>query len=527
MLDLILKNGKIVDGSGNPWYYGDIAIQEGIIKKIGRVNSEAKEIEDISGLTITPGFIDTHSHSDLYLIHEPSSLPKIMQGITTEIIGQDGLGEAPIRKEDIETWRKYLSGLNGDPPINWNWTSFKNYIEILENSQTATNVSSLVGHGNLRLNVMGMENRKPIQIELQKMKQLLRNSLEEGAIGMSTGLIYAPCVYADTDELIELCNVVAEYNGVFVVHMRDEGDNLLESIDEVIKIAREANVHVHISHFKSSGRKNWGKSEEALRKLDEAYNEGLKISFDQYPYTAGSTFLSSLLPSWVHEGGVSKLLNRLKDPKTREKIREEYNSIHATGRVAEWDKILVTFVESSSNKKYEGKYISEIAESRKQPPIEVLMDLVLEEENRASMASFTMSDQDIIRILRNHLGMVCTDGLLLGKPHPRVYGAFPRVLGRYVRENNVLNLEDAVRRMTSYPSRVFNLGKRGLIIEDYIADLVVFDAESIIDTSTYNNPRMYPRGIKHVIVSGKFSMRDGEYTGLNNGKIIKSIDYMD
>ncbi len=253
MLDLLLENGEIVDGSGNPSYRGDIAISDGLIQAIGFVDEEAREIIDISGLVVAPGFIDTHSHSDLFLIHDPSSLPKIMQGITTEIIGQDGLGEAPIRQELVAEWRRYLSGLNGDPPIEWSWEGMEEYLDTLEASKPAVNVVSLVGHGNLRLLAMGMEDRNPSDLEMEEMKRLLRASLETGAIGMSTGLIYAPCVYSDTNELTELCKVVAEYEGVFVVHMRDEGDKLLESIDEVLTIASGSGVHAHISHFKAGG----------------------------------------------------------------------------------------------------------------------------------------------------------------------------------------------------------------------------------------------------------------------------------
>lgn len=522
MLDLLLKNGNIIDGSGNPSYIGDIEIKEEWIKEIGTSNQEAREVLDIDGLSVSPGFIDTHSHSDLFLIHEPDSLPKIMQGITTEIVGQDGLGEAPISQKQKDEWRKYLSGLNGDPPIEWSWEHFSEYLDVLRESQPSVNIASLVGHGNLRLLAIGMENRKPSYLELRNMKQLLRESLESGAIGMSTGLIYAPCVYSDTNELIELCRVVAEYSGVFVVHMRDEGDQLLESIEEVLTIAKKSGVHTHISHFKAGGEKNWGKSKQALEKLEKSKANGIQVSYDQYPYTAGSTFLSSLLPSWVHEGGVDKLIERLEKPKIRNKISKEYQTLEESGRATSWDRVLVTYVESAKNQKIEGKDLYEISNIRGQLPIETLMDIILEEKNMASMASFTMSEDDVIKIMKHPLGMVCTDGLLLGKPHPRAYGAFPRVLGKYVREQKVLRIEEMVRRITSYPSRVFNLGRRGFVLKDYIADLVVFDEVIIEDTSTYEAPRQFPKGIVHVIVSGKLTVRDGDYTGIKNGRIIKN-----
>ncbi len=521
MFDLVFRGGYIVDGTGNPWYRGDVAVKDGVIAQVGVVKGDSKTEVDVNGLVVSPGFIDTHSHSDLYLIHEPASTMKLMQGITTEIIGQDGLGEAPIRDDLVEEWRRYLSGLNGDPPIEWSWRSFKEYLETVEKAKPGVNVASLVGHGNLRLISMGMGDRAPTQSELEEMKTLLAESLREGAIGLSTGLIYAPCVYSETSELVELCKEVAEFGGVFVVHMRDEGDRLLESIEEVLQVGRLSGVHVHISHFKAGGKANWGKSKDAIALLDSAHRSGIQVSYDQYPYTAGSTFLSSLLPSWVHEGGVEKLLGRLSEPASRERIRSEYSKMVESGRVAGWDRVMVTYVGSDANKEHEGLYLSEIAEKRKKEPIDTLLDLVLEEKNMASMANFTMSPEDVEFIMGHPLGMTCTDGLLLGKPHPRAYGAFPRVLGRYVRQNNTLRLEEAVRRMTSYPSRVFNLGKRGLISEGYVADIVVFDPEKVIDNSTFSDPRRYPQGIHHVVVSGKVSVRDGEFTGERNGEVIK------
>jgi len=521
MYDILLKNGRIIDGSGTPSYYGDIAIENGLICKIGNIDEKTHTLFDANGLVIAPGFIDTHSHSDLFLIHEPDAKAKIMQGITTEIIGQDGLGEAPIREDLKIEWRKYLSGLNGDPPIEWTWNNIGEYLNKVQEAKPSVNVASLVGHGNLRLLAMGMDDRPPSIQEMSIMKELLSESLEEGAIGLSTGLIYAPCVYSNASELSELCKVSADHGGVFVVHMRNEGDQLLESIDEVLGIGKESGVHVHISHFKSGGKANWGKSKDSLNKLDEATNQGIKVSFDQYPYTAGSTFLSSLLPIWVHEGGVEEQLLRLRDPEIRSKILSEMNERAQTSRDTGWENVLVTYVASDKNKVYEGLSISAIAKKRKKSEIDSLIDIVLEEANQASMASFTMSEEDVERIMSHPLGMICTDGLLLGTPHPRAYGSFPRVLGRYVRKGSVI-LEEVVRKMTSYPAYVFKLKKRGMLKTGYHADITIFNADTITDTATYKEPRQYPKGVHYVLVNGRITVKNGKYTGERAGRVLRS-----
>jgi N-acyl-D-amino-acid deacylase len=377
-------------------------------------------------------------------------------------------------------------------------------------------VASLVGHGNLRLAAMGMDDRHPDAEELAEMKRLLAESLLDGAVGLSTGLIYAPCIYCDTAELTELCMVTAAHGGVFVVHMRNEGDTLLESIDEVVGVGEASGVHVHVSHFKASGKANWGKSIQSLERLEKAKARGVQVSFDQYPYTAGSTFLSSLLPAWVHAGGVEKLLERLSDPDARKRIKQEYTA--GRSRTPRWDRLLATNLQTEKNLVHEGMSMKEIAEARGQTELDALMDIVLEERNAPSMISFTMGEEDVIRIMSHPLGMVCTDGLLLGKPHPRAYGAFPRVLGKYVREG-VLRLEDAVRRVTSHPAQIHGIRDRGLIRPGYAADITVFDPKTIEDLSTYKEPRRHPRGITHVMVNGVMTVEDGEHTGARAGRV--------
>ncbi|MFH0850467.1 MAG: amidohydrolase family protein, partial [Candidatus Bathyarchaeota archaeon] len=344
----------------------------------------------------------------------------------------------------------------------------------------------------------------------------LARSLEEGAIGLSTGLIYAPCIYSETWELVELCKTISFYGGVFVVHMRDEGDWLIESMDEVVQIGREAGLPVHISHFKASGEANWGKSADALGRLYEVRREGVQVSFDQYPYTAGSTFLSSLLPSWVHAGGVDLLLRQLRDLEVRSRITEE--SKEARSRSPRWDRLYCTNFKTETNAGFEGISIKDIAEARGQSALDALMDIVLEESNATTMISFTMNEDDVKRFMADPHGTVCTDGILLGKPHPRAYGAFPRVLGHYVREG-VLRLEDAVRKMTSLPAQIMGLEGRGVIRPGFRADITVFSPDTIKDTATYADPRRHPAGVTHVIVNGELSVRDGEHLGVRAGQV--------
>jgi N-acyl-D-amino-acid deacylase len=520
MFDLAIKNGRIIDGSGNPWYNADIVVSNGRIESISKTCIEGNMTIDAEGLVVAPGFIDAHSHSDLILIAEPDAKPKVMQGITTEVIGQDGLGEAPIRDDVLEDWRRLLSGLNGDPDIEWSWRSFGEYLDALESARPATNVLALVGHGNLRLLAMGMENRAPTPSELDEMRRLLADSMSEGSFGMSTGLIYPPCVYADAVELAELCKVASEHSGVFVVHMRNEGDRLLESIEEVVAIGREADIPVHISHFKASGEQNWGKVKVALERLGVARSEGVEVTVDQYPYVAGSTFLSSLLPVWTYEGGTNRMLERLKDEATRMKISAEMTA-KGRGQDWGWSNVLVSSVKTERNRPFEGENLEEIAGKRGQPTLETLFDIILEEENAATMVSFSMSKDDVRTVMRSLLQMVCTDGIVLGKPHPRAYGSFPRILGRYVRDG-VLRLEEAVRKMTSLPAQSFGLHDRGLLRPGMRADITIFNPDTILDTATYKDSIRFPKGIEHVVVNGELTVHGREHTHKRAGSVLRN-----
>jgi N-acyl-D-amino-acid deacylase len=516
-LNLVIKNAKIVDGSGNPWYKSDIGIYNEKIVKIGKIKDGINVI-DAQGFVACPGFIDTHSHSDLMIMVEPAANQKIMQGITTELVGQDGLGEAPISDETIEDWRIYLAGLNGNPNIDWNWRNLNGYLKALENAKPATNIASLVGHGNIRLLSMGMENRAPTKNELAEMKRLLAQSMEMGAFGLSTGLIYPPCVYADSFELTELCKVSEHYGGIFVVHMRNEGNMLFQSIEEVAKIGQDSEVHVHISHFKVSGSNNWGKALEALEKVESYHKKGISITIDQYPYVAGSTFLSSLLPTSAHEGGTKRMLERLRNKKEREQVRNLITE--SRGLNWGWHNILVTSVNTPENKLYEGLNLKEISEIRGEDTVETLFNIILEEKNAVTMVSFNMSEEDVLDIMRSPFQMVCTDGIVIGKPHPRAFGSFPRILGRYVKVGT-LRLEDAIRKMTSLPAETLRIRDRGLIKPGMYADITIFNPKTIIDMGTYTDPIQYPKGIEYVIVNGTLTVDNGSHTGNHNGKVLK------
>ncbi|MQY82686.1 amidohydrolase family protein [archaeon] len=516
-MDLVIEGGRIVDGTGKASYTGDIAVSNGKIVEVGVIHGGVERRIDAKGLVVAPGFIDSHSHSDLMLIAEPEAKQKIMQGITTEIVGQDGLGEAPIKEKDIENWRSYLSGLNGDPEIDWSWRSLGEYLDAIEEAGPATNVASLVGHGNLRLSAMGMDDRPPTDSELEEMKALLRDSLRQGAYGLSTGMIYPPCVYAATEELTELCRVVSEEDGIFVIHMRNEGDALLESIGEVATIGANSGVKLHISHFKAAGKRNWGRSVQGLEAIKKAREVGLSITVDQYPYTAGSTFLSARLPSWMHEGGVNAMLDRLRDSATRGRAYAEMTEDRS---FAMWGDTIVTSVKTEGNKHLEGRSLAEIAEMRGVDIVEALFELVLEERNAVGMVSFSMSEEDVRIIMGSPIQMFCTDGIVLGKPHPRAYGSFPRVLGRYVREG-VLSLEEAVRKMTSLPAERFGLQGRGILKPGAHADITILNPETVIDTGTYEDPIRFPEGIEYVIVNGRVTVDSGAHTGERAGMVLR------
>lgn len=520
-------NGFIVDGTGQEGFYGELLIDNKKITHVGVAVEETYDLAiDAKGHVIAPGFIDTHSHSDLALLTGSLVKPKIFQGITTEVLGQDGIAMAPLPTEYINDWRKNIAGLDGDSDsINWHYKDTAGYIQALKAAGLGVNAAYLAPHGNIRMEAMGLENRVATDEELDAMKKILRRELDAGALGLSTGLIYIPCAFADKKELIELCKVTAEKDGVFVVHERSEANQIISSMEEVIDIGRQSGVKVHFSHFKICGKNNWDKINQVIELLEKAKKEGIKVSFDQYPYTAGSTMLSVILPPWVHDGGTQALLDRLKDTDIRKKITDEVFEENST-----WDNfvefaglegIYITSVKTDENKETIGKNLVELGKLKNKEPLEAVFDLLVQEENAVGMIDYYGSEEHVVRFLQRPEQNVCTDGLLGGKPHPRVYGSFPRILGKYVREEKIMSLEEAIYKMTGRPSEVFNLKERGKIKPGFYADLVIFDRETIQDTATYTEPVQFPIGIEYVFINGAIVIEQGRHTLKKAGDFIQ------
>lgn len=526
MLDYLIRNGQIVDGTGSPPFRADVGIAGGHIAAVApHLNAPARHTIDAEGLVLCPGFIDMHAHSDWWLLTNPLHHPKVMQGVTTELLGQDGFSLAPWPAQEADMLRRLVAGMNGNPDLAPTWQNFAGYLQTLNAARPAVNALSLVGHGTLRVSAVGMTNRPASPAELDKMKYLLREALEEGAVGLSTGLIYAPCYFAPREELVQLCRVVAQYGGIFVVHLRSEGDRLLEALDEVLGIAEDSGVSLHISHFKVFGRPNWGKSVRALERLERAHEESIDVTFDQYPYTAGSTSLSVLLPPWAHEGGADALLARLRDPAVRRRMRQDMetdtswdNFLAAVGP----ENIFITWTGSEHRQWAVGKNLLQIADALGKSVADAVMDILLEEQLAVSMVDFCMSEEDVERIMRHPLQMFCTDGLLAGTPHPRAYGTYARVLGYYVRERRLLSMEQAVRKMTSLPAGRLRLHDRGLLRPGYWADLVLFDPQTVADRATYEAPCRHPAGIACVFVNGVLTAAGGKHLGGRAGRALKS-----
>ncbi len=515
-----------MDGTGAPWFRGDIGIAGSEIARIGaRIECCARKIIQADDCVATPGFIDTHTHSDLLVLEQPEEEVNLHQGITTVLLGQDGLSVAPVEKPMLASLQRRISGLLGSLSRPWSWLSMAEYLAEVDAVRPATNKAMLVPHGNIRAAVLGWEPRPASAHELHQMKQMLARALGEGGHGLSTGLIYPPCSYADRRELLELTRLTGELGGFFVVHMRNESDFIAQSLREVIDICREASCPLHISHLKIAGRENWGRAGDILKMIDRARADyGMDVTFDQYPYIAGSTMFDAIIPPELHEGGTERMLERLQDPRERDRLRRLYadpggeweNWVRTCG----WDNIVITSVQTEKNRHCEGHSVATLAEQYERDPVDVAADLLLEEDNAVTMAVFYGSEDDVETIMQ-HQGMsVCSDGIMGGKPHPRVYGAFPRILGRYVRERGVLSLEGAVHRMTGNPAARLNLQDRGILREGMRADITVFDPDEVIDTATYSEPANYPRGIAHVIVNGTISLREGEITGHRGGEVI-------
>jgi N-acyl-D-aspartate/D-glutamate deacylase len=533
--DLIIMNGRVVDGSGNPWFYGDVAIRGDRIVKVGRVAAaRARRRIDARGLIVAPGFIDMLGQSELNLLIDPRAESKVFQGITTEVTGEGG-SPAPLNDYILKEIDPLLKHFN----LTADWHTLGEYFARLERSHSAINLATYVGATQVRQYVLRDENRAPTAAELDQMRKLVAQAMENGAVGISTSLVYAPAFYAKTDELIELAKVASRYGGVYASHMRNESNSIMSALDEAIRIGTEANIPVEIFHLKMAGKSNWGKMRDVITRIDVARARGLDITADQYPYVAGATSLGATVPPWAHEGGTAKFLQRLKDPATRDKLKQE---MRATSD--KWENfylgagggegILVASVLNRELAKYEGKRINEVARmTNKKDELDALFDLLVDDNAQTGMIVFLMSEDDVKLALRqpwvsvgvDHGAVATTGPLAEGKAHPRGYGTFPRILGRYVRDEQVLTLEEAIRKMTSLAANRVHLVDRGLLKPGYFADVVVFDPQQVRDVATFEDPNRLSVGMRFVLVNGEPVVFAGKQTSALPGRPLRGPGY--
>jgi len=538
---VIIRNAQTIDGSGAPSFSADLEITDGTIRRIGDLEGEqADRVIDASGLCVAPGFVDIHAHSDLTGMVNPAGESKIRQGVTLEVNGQCGYSPFPVKPQD----RAELDALN--PFItaqpDWTWSTTAEFLDRYEAARPSMNIAHMVGHGALRAWVMGFENRPASNEQIAEICAVTRQALAEGAIGVSFGLAYPLGSFAENDEVEAIMRVAARSNAHVSVHIRSEGQALIESLREIIDIARRVSEHAPLrlqcDHLKASGERYWGKIDEALETIEAAHEEGIDIAFDVYPYTAGSRHFSGSLPAWMHDGGNEALVRRLRDPECRAKLREMHEAwrreeVGESPFQTEFDQIIVMDVATDANAWTPGKSVSEIAAARDQDPIDAAMDLMAEEAGQISVVLFSMDEADVMQALAHPLGCIGSDGLVFapygplssGKPHPRSYGTYPRVIGHYARDRGIMTVEEAVRKCTSLPASRLGLPDRGVIKPGARADLVIFDREALIDEATFEDPHQYPTGVVAVIVNGTVTVQGDTNHNPGAGQVIRRGEY--
>ena len=533
--DIIIRNGQVIDGSGRPGYKADVAIKNDRIALIGKLRgAKAKREIDARGQVVAPGFLDMLGQSEQYVLIDPRAMSKVMMGVTTEITGE-GESIAPVNDRILKEQEDFNRRYN----LTIDWRTFDQYFNRLDKQGAGVNLGSFVGATQVREYVIGYDNRPPTASELEQMKKLVADAMKDGALGVSTSLQYVPARFAKTDEIVELAKVAHQYGGIYISHQRSEANAIDDSMKEVFEIARRANIPAEIWHFKTAYKKNWGRMPEMLGRIAAARRQGLKITADVYPYVAGSTSLSACLTPWALEGGTDQMVARLKDPQTRERLKKEISS-----DAKDWENIylgsggpggiLIGSVVNRELEQWQGKRLSEIASAQNKDPLDALFDFIIADHGQTGAIFFMMSEDDMKAALKSPFVSICTDsgaratdGPLAGsKSHPRGWGTYPRILGRYVRDEKLIPLELAIYKMTGLPASNVGLKQRGLLRQGYFADITIFDPKTVIDRATFEEPNQYPVGINYVMVNGQIEVDNGQRTPVNSGRVLRGPGYI-
>ena len=532
MLDILITNGSIVDGTGGQAYNMDLGIKNGKIVKLEKsIKEEAEKIINAEGLIVSPGFIGVHSHNDLVPFMEDGTQNlKIRQGVTAELVGQCGLGVIPCIEDETKLWKNYIKGVVGSPNIKFDFRDVTDYFNKISNKGIKNNYAVLISHGAIRAKVKGFDSSKASNEEINDMCILVEDAMKQGAIGMSLGLQYMPGIYSKERELVELCKVVKKYNGVVMVHVRNHDRNIIEAINEVINIARLSGVRLHISHMRSYDSMELGcKADKLMTLVDEAIKSGLDITFDEHLYLSGSTLMTQLLPPWITEKGNEAMLEMLKDNDAIERIKKELIDLNTNyvgwdnySSIASWDGILITSINKEENSKYIGRTVGEISKEENIHPVNFVANLLISEESGVGIVTLNIFlEEDTIKLIKHPLQMVGSDSIPAGDPHPRLYGNYPLFIGKYIRDKKALSLEEGIYKCTLLPAKTLGLNDIGILKEGKVADITIFDFDKIIGYEDYINKDKRPEGVKYVIINGKLTMYNEEISEDKNGKVIK------